>query len=38
VEAGQRGPDGKFPPGTVNFLVDKRLREMAEGMREFART
>lgn len=38
VEAGQRGPDGSFPAGTVNYLVDKRLREMAEGMREFART
>ena len=38
VEAGERGSDGRFPPGTVNFLVDKRLREMAEGMKGFART
>jgi lon-related putative ATP-dependent protease len=35
VEAGQRGQDGTFPEGTVNYLVDRKLREMAEGMRQF---
>jgi lon-related putative ATP-dependent protease len=35
VPAGDRQPDGSFPPGTVNFLVDKRLREMAEMARDF---
>ncbi|MBT8507574.1 ATP-dependent protease [Methanomicrobiaceae archaeon CYW5] len=35
VPAGKRGPDGTFEEGTVNFLVDKRLREMAETMKEF---
>lgn len=35
VEAGQRGPDNLFPQGTVNYLVDMRLREMAEGMKQF---
>jgi ATP-dependent Lon protease len=35
VEAGQRGPDGRFPEGTVNALVDRRLEELAEGMRDF---
>ena len=35
VPAGQRGKDGKFPKGTVNFLVDKRLRELAETYKEF---
>ena len=35
VPAGQRGEDGKFPKGTVNFLVDRRLRELAETYKEF---
>ena len=35
--AGERGPDGAFPEGTVNHLVDQRLREMAERLRSFAR-
>lgn len=35
VEAGQRGHDNMFPEGTVNYLVDMRLREMAEGMKQF---
>ena len=33
--AGQRQEDGSWPEGTVNFLVDKRLREMAESLRRF---
>ena len=35
VPAGARGPDGSFPEGSVNFLVDKRLRELAEAMKAF---
>jgi len=35
--AGERGPDGAFPEGTLNLLVDQRLREMAERLRSFAR-
>ena len=35
VKAGERGPDGKFEEGTVNFLVDKRLMELAEKFREY---
>jgi predicted ATP-dependent protease len=34
--AGERGEDGKFPPGTVNRLVDDKLRELAEGLKNFA--
>jgi hypothetical protein len=34
--AGERQPDGSWPEGTVNFRVDKRLREMAEALRKFA--
>ena len=33
VSAGERGEDGKFPVGTVNALVDARLKELAEGVK-----
>ncbi len=36
VKAGQRLKDGMFETGTVNDRVDKRLREMAEKLKEFA--
>jgi len=35
VPAGERRKDGTFKEGTVNFLVDRRLREMAEKLREY---
>ena len=35
VAAGARREDGTFEEGTVNYLVDRRLREMAEKLREF---
>ncbi|MDD1668624.1 MAG: AAA family ATPase, partial [Methanomicrobiales archaeon] len=35
VPAGKRRKDGTYPEGTVNYLVDKKLREMAETYREF---
>jgi ATP-dependent Lon protease len=35
AEAGERGKDGQFKEGTVNFLVDKRLKELASGIKEF---
>jgi len=38
VKAGTRLPDGKFEKGTVNFMVDESLREMALKLREFAGT
>ena len=37
VAAGERQPDGSWPEGTVNYLVDKRLREMAMQLRQFGR-
>ncbi len=37
VPAGVRGPEGKFPEGTVNDRVEKRLREFGERMKEFGR-
>ena len=33
--AGERREDGSFKEGTVNFLVDKRLKELASGIKEF---
>ena len=35
VPAGERRKDGTFKEGTVNYLVDKRLREMADKLREY---
>ncbi len=34
--AGQRGPDGQYPEGTVHRLVEERLRSYAECLRAFA--
>lgn len=36
VPAGKRKEDGTYPEGTVNYLVDKRLREMAETIKEYS--
>lgn len=36
-EAGRRGDSGKFKRGTINYLVDKKLREFAEDYRKFGR-
>lgn len=36
-EAGKRGASGKFKTGTVNYLVDKKLKEFAEDYRKFGR-
>jgi hypothetical protein len=33
--AGERAADGTFPEGTVHRLVQDRLREYAEQVREF---
>jgi predicted ATP-dependent protease len=35
VKAGKRMRNGKFPEGTVNHLVDERLRQMALGLKKF---
>ena len=34
---GQRQEDGSFEEGTISYLVDKRLSEMAEGLKGFLR-
>jgi lon-related putative ATP-dependent protease len=35
AKAGQRRADGTYEQGTVNYLVDKQLREMAEKLKEY---
>ncbi len=35
AKAGQRREDGTFEEGTVNYLVDKQLREMADKLKEY---
>ncbi|KPL02718.1 MAG: ATP-dependent protease [candidate division Zixibacteria bacterium SM23_73_2] len=35
VKAGKRKDDGDFEPGTVNFLVDQKLKELAKKSKEF---
>jgi len=35
VKSGVRRPDGTFEQGTINHGVDKRLRDMAEKLKEF---
>lgn len=33
LAAGERKPDGTWPEGTLNFLVDKRLKEIAKKLK-----
>jgi ATP-dependent Lon protease len=35
-EAGVQAADGKYPEGSINFLVDAKLRALAEGLKRFA--
>ena len=35
VKAGEKNKDGKYPPETVNYLVDKKLAEFAEKWRRY---
>ena len=35
VQAGRRRKDGAYPRGTVNYLVDGKLKEMAERLKGF---
>jgi len=35
VPSGERQADGSYPDGTINYLVDMRLRELAEGMKGY---
>ncbi len=35
VPAGERQPDGTYPPGTINALVDARLRELSKNLQGY---
>ena len=35
IAAGEKDDSGKYPEGTVNYLVDKRLEDLAKGLKEF---
>jgi len=35
VQVGERGPDGAFPEGTLNAMVDARLCKLTEGLHKF---
>ena len=35
IAAGEKDESGNYPEGTVNFLVDKRLEDLAKGLKEF---
>jgi ATP-dependent Lon protease len=35
VPAGEKDSAGNYPPGTVNYLVDQKLHELAKRMKEF---
>jgi ATP-dependent Lon protease len=34
-KAGELKPDGSYPKGTVNALVNEKLAELAEGLKNF---
>ena len=35
MPAGSRNDDGDYPEGTINFLVNQRLEDLAQGIKEF---
>jgi len=35
IEAGEKDKEGNYPPGTVNFLVDEKLKSIAKGLKDF---
>jgi len=36
VEAGERKPDGTWPEGSINYLVQKKVEELANKVKEYA--
>jgi len=34
-KAGEKQSDGSFPKGTINYLVNEKLKELAEGLKKF---
>lgn len=38
IDAGKRNANGKFRKGTINELVDSKLRELAINQKQFGKT
>jgi predicted ATP-dependent protease len=38
VPAGERGPDGRYPDGSINGRVEKKLRQFSEQLKQFVAT
>lgn len=36
VESGMKNEDGTYPESSINYKVDKRLKDMAAKLRQFA--
>ena len=36
IKAGKKQTDGTFPKDTINYFVDKKLRKMAEKLKELS--
>ena len=34
-EAGEKNPDGSYPEDTINYLVNEKLKILAEGLKAF---
>jgi ATP-dependent Lon protease len=34
-KAGEIKPDGSYPKGTINALVNEKLKDLAEGLKKF---
>jgi ATP-dependent Lon protease len=37
-KSGDKLPDGGYPEGSINFMVDRKLNELAEGIKQFGET
>ncbi|MDH4228096.1 MAG: AAA family ATPase [Deltaproteobacteria bacterium] len=37
MKVGERGKDGKFPDGTLNGIAERKLRELAESLKNFGK-
>jgi ATP-dependent Lon protease len=35
-EAGEKNSDGTYPEGTINYLVNEKMKKLAEGLKDFA--
>ncbi len=38
IPAGQKSKDGNYPEGTINYLVERRLQDLAESLKKYGPT